>query len=89
MLELFNLDLRFLQLGSGLLVFLSLSAPVLQTGLAHLLEPQRPCAYLLVAHLVLQGHLTIVLPTGQTVLDDLNALFLCGLPSLLHVASAS
>ena len=88
-LELFNLDLRFLQLGSGHLVFLSLSAPVLQTGLAHLLEPQRPCAYLLVAHLVLQGHLAVVFSTGQTVLDNLSTLFLRGVPSLLHAASAS
>jgi len=47
-LELFNLDLRFLQLGSGHLIFLPLSAPVLQTGLAHRLEPQRPGAHLLV-----------------------------------------
>ena len=87
--ELFNLDLRFLQLGSGLLVFLSLSAPVLQTGLAHLLKPQCPCAYLLVAYFVFQGHLAVVFSTGQTVLDDLNALFPCGVPSLLHAASAS
>ena len=48
MLELFDLDLRLLRLGSGNLILLPLSAPVLQTGLAHLLEPQRPGAYLLV-----------------------------------------
>ena len=89
MLELFDLDLCLLQFGSGSLILLPLSAPVLQTGLAHLLQPQRPCAYLLLAYLVLQSHLTIVLPTGQTVLDDLNTFFLRGVPSLLHVASAS
>ena len=32
-------------------------------------------------YLVLQSHLTIVLPTGQTVLDDPNTLFLCGVVS--------
>ena len=90
MLELFDLNLRFLQLGSGHLVFLSLSAPVLQTGPAHLLKPQRPDAYLLVAYFVLQGHLAVVFSTGQTVLDNLNAIFLRGVvPSLLHAASSS
>ena len=89
MLELFDLDLRLLQLSSGYLVLLPFPAPILQAGLAHLLEPQRPCAYLLVAHLVLQGHLAVVFSTGQTVLDDLNTFFLRGVPSLLHVASSS
>ena len=32
---------------------------------------------------------SLVFSTGQTVLDDLNALFLRGVSSLLHVASAS
>ena len=35
------------------LIFLPLSTPILQTGLSHILEPQRPCTHLLVAHLVL------------------------------------
>ena len=39
--------------------------------------------------LVVESAVGVVLPAGQTVLDDLNALFLCGVPSLLHVASSS
>lgn len=89
MLELLDLDLRFLQLGFGDLILLPPPAPILQTGLAHLLEPQCPGTCLLVAHLVLQGHLPIVFPTCQTVLGNLNALFLCGVPFLLHAAPAS
>ena len=89
MLELLDLDLSLLQLGPGGLILLALSAPVLQTGFAHLLKPQRPCAYLLVAYFILQGHLTIVFSTGQTVLDDLNTFFLRGVSPLPHVTSAS
>ena len=85
--ELLNLNLRLLQFGSGGLILLPLPAPVFQTGFAHLPKPQSSCAHLLVAYLVLQGHLTVVLSTGQTVLDNLNAFFLGGVPSLLHVAS--
>ena len=59
---------------------------VVQSCLAYLLKPQRPGAYLLITYLVLQGHLAVVFPTGQTVLDDLNTFFLRGVPSLLYTA---
>ena len=89
MLELLDLDLRLLQFRSGNLILLPLAAPILQSRFTHFLESKRPCPHLLVAYLIFHGHLAVVLPAGQTVPDDLYALLLRRLPSLLHVASSS
>ncbi len=88
MLELSDFNLGLLWFCPGSLIFLALSAPVLQTTLAHLIKTQCLCACLLITRLVFQDYLTIVFSTGRTVLDDLNTLFLRGVSSLLHVVSS-
>ena len=67
---------------------LTAATPVFQPCLSHLLKPKRPCPHLLVTHLVFQGHLSVVLPTGDTFSGYLDAFLLRRFPSLLHAASS-
>ena len=61
-LQSFNFNLCRLQLSPRRLILLSFPAPILQTGHARLLIPQRPGADLMIAYVVLERHLAVILP---------------------------
>ena len=89
MFELLNFNLGLLQFGTGRLVFLAATTPILQAGFPHLFKAKRPGTHLLVTHLVFQCHLAVVLPTSYAFPDNLDTLLQRGFSSLLHVASSS
>lgn len=80
MLELSHLDLEFLYFVARFLVDLASAAAVFKPGFAKFLETLDPAIDLLVANIMLDGRFTIVAVILKTFLDDLDALFLGGVP---------
>ena len=80
MLKLSHLDLKFLYFVARLLIDFAFSAAVFKPGFAKLFETLDPAIDLLVADIMLDGRFTIVAVILKTFLDDLDALFLGGVP---------
>ncbi len=65
MLQTLDLNLCCFQLRAWPLISLPLSTPVFKSGRAQFFIFQRPCPYLLVAHLMLLRHLTVFFPDAR------------------------
>ena len=80
MFQLSHLDLELFDFAARFLIDLASASTIFQTRFAKLFESFDPAIYLLVANIVLYGRLAIVTVVSNTLLDDLDALFLGGIP---------